>query len=164
MKLPAHHPVSPITADDLQHFGTLVPPTGLNLLRILGQRDGLALLNGLSGVQIMVPKGPCNNPSGARVWAYITRVIGEGAMNTLAQHMGGQYMDVPTLDDLRKERRNHAIRTQFDYLTARVPGGEGLSKARAVQELVLMHAPITWRQIETILDRPAVMPTTQNLF
>lgn len=160
--IPAHHPLSAITSADLQQFGHLVPPTGNAILRMLGVPAGLLLLNGLPGVQAVVPKGPCNNPGGARVWAYLSAVIGVNTMTVLAREMGGECLEVPTLDALRKERRNHAIRTQFDRMTASAPAGEGMSKARAVQELGLIHAPITWRQLEIILDRPSLEPVCQN--
>lgn len=160
--LPAHHPISPITEADLRHYASLVPPSGVAVLRVLGVTAGLRLLNGLQGVQIMVPKGPCNNPGGARVWAFLVGVIGDAAMNVLAKEMGGGCLEVPTLDALRTERRNHAIRTEFDRLTASAPLGEGLSKARAVQALCMAHAPITWRHLEIILDRPSAVPVCQN--
>jgi hypothetical protein len=89
-------------------------------------------------------------------------VIGTDAMTVLAREMGGECLEVPTLDDLRKERRNRAIRAQFDRLTARAPAGEGLSKARAMQELALTHGPISWRQLESIVDRPSLEPVCQN--
>lgn len=160
--LPAHHPISPVTEADLRHYASLVPPSGAAVLRLLGVPAGLALLNGLQGVQVVVPKGPCNNPGGARVWKFLAEVVGDAAMNVLAREMGGECLEVPTLDALRKERRNHAIRSEFDRLTASAPAGEGLSKARAVQALGLAHAPITWRQLETILDRPSLAPVCQN--
>jgi hypothetical protein len=160
--LPAHHPVSPVTESDLLDFVHLVPHSGIHLLVLLGKPAGLKLINGLAGVQVLVPKGPCNNPGGARVWAYLAGVIGLDAMHKLADEMGGECLEVPTLDTLRKARRNRAIRAEFDRLTARAPAGEGLSKARAVQELGLMHAPITWRQLENILDRPSLAPVCQD--
>lgn len=151
--LPAHHVLSAISANDLAALAAWVPPSGAELVRVLGVSGALALLNGLGGVQLWVPKGPCNNPAGARTWAYVARVVGEAAMLDLAREWGGQWLEVPTLDALRKERRNRAMRCQFDQLTAKAPQGTGLSKARAVQELCLRFAPITWRQIETIVDR-----------
>ncbi|MEO8118732.1 MAG: hypothetical protein ABI606_05340 [Rhodoferax sp.] len=160
--LPAHHPVSNITEADLQHFANLVPPSGSALLRMLGVSAGLSLLNVWAGVQVVVPKGPCNNAGGAKRWAQMVAIVGEDAMGVLAREMGGEVLEVPTLDALRKERRNHAIRTQFDRLTAKEPAGEGLSKGRAVQELGLSHAPITWRQLEVILDRPSAESSQQN--
>ena len=161
--LPAHHPISPVTEADLRHYASLVPPSGAAVLRLLGVPAGLRLLNGLQGVQVVVPKGPCNNASGARVWKFLAGVVGDAAMNVLAREMGGECLEVPTLDALRKERRNQAIRSEFDRLTASAPAGEGLSKARAVQALGLAHAPITWRQLETILDRPSAAPVCQSV-
>lgn len=160
--LSPHHTHSPVLVADLALFAYLVPPSGAVLLRLLGVTAGLALINGLGGVQVLVPKGPCNNAGGARVWGYLARVIGVDAMLVLAREMGGEGLEVPTLDSLRKERRNAAMRAQFDQMTAREPAGQALSKARAVQELCLLHRPITHRQIESILDRATYAPDLQN--
>ena len=160
--LTPHHPISPIREEDLDAFAFLVPPSGVKLLVLLGKHDGLRLLNAWPGVQIVVPKGPCNNQGGARRWAQIVAIVGEPATVKLADEMGGECMEVPTLDDLRKERRNRAIRAQFDELTASAPHGQGLSKAAAVLELNLLHAPMTWRQLEIIIDRPVVDWSAQN--
>lgn len=151
--LSPHHPISAICNESLDAFAHLIPPTGNHLLGLLGKHDGLRLLNAWPGVQIVVPKGPCNNAGGARRWAQIVAIIGEAATVTLANEMGGEWLEVPTLSRLRRARRNHAIRTEFDRLTARPPAGEGMSKAAAVQELGMLNAPLSWRQIENILDR-----------
>lgn len=161
--LSPHHPSSPIREEDLYAFAHLVPPSGVKLLALLGAHDGLLLLNAWPGVQIVVPKGPCNNPGGARRWAQIVAIVGEPATVKLADELGGECLEVPTLDDLRKERRNSAIRAQFDRLTAPAPHGQSLSKAAAVLELNLLHAPITWRQLEIIIDRPTVDWSAQNI-
>lgn len=160
--LPPHHPISPIREADLDEFAHLVPTSGIKLLVLLGKHDGLRLLNVWPGVQIVVPKGPCNNEGGARRWAQIVAIVGEPATLKLAGEMGGESLEVPTLDALRTERRNSAIRAQFDELTAPAPHGQGLSKAAAVLELGLLHAPITWRQLEIIIDRPALDGSIQN--
>lgn len=157
----AHHPSSPITEGDLQAFAHLVPPSGVQLLALLGRFDGLRLLNAWPGVQVVVPKGPCNNPGGARRWAQFVGIVGERATGLLAGELGGECLEVPTLQALRTERRHSAIRQQFDQLTAPAPAGGGQSKAAAVQELCLRHAPITWRQVETILDRPTPVAVAQ---
>lgn len=160
----SYHPSSPITEADLGAFAHLVPPSGVHLLVLLGRPDGLRLLNAWPGVQVVVPKGPCNNAGGARRWAQFVGVVGERATLLLAQDMGGECLEVPTLQTLRTERRNSAIRAQFDRLTASPPGGRGLSRAAAVQELNLLHAPITWRQLDAILDRPTLAVHQGGLF
>lgn len=151
--LSPHHPISPIREEDLQTFKHLVPPTAAHLLALLGTHDALALFNAWPGVQIAIPKGPCNNAGGARRWVQIVAIVGESAALKLAEDMGGQIMEVPMFHSLRKARRNQAIRTAFDSMTGRPPAGGGMSKASAVHALGLMHSPITWRQIEVILDR-----------
>lgn len=161
-QLPPHHPSSPITEADLRTFEHLLPPSGVHLLVLLGRADGLRLFNVWPGVQVVVPKGPCNNAGGARRWAQFVAALGERATLLLADELGGDCLEVPTLDALRKERRNCAIRTEFDRLTATAPAGEGLSKAAAVQALVLRFAPLTWRQVETVLDRPSRCAAVAN--
>jgi hypothetical protein len=164
MTLPQYHPCSPILEADLDAFAHLLPPSGVKLLVLLGKHDCLRLLNAWPGVQIVVPKGPCNNAGGARRWAQIVAIVGAPATLKLADEMGGECLEVPTLDGLRKERRNGAIRAHFDHLTAKAPHGQGLSKAAAVQELCLLHAPITWRQLEIIIDRPVPAQLQPFLF
>lgn len=158
--IPAHHPMSDIRACDLTEFASLVPPSGRELLRLLGERAALALLNAWPGVQVPVPKRRDANAHGARRWAQIAAIVGDESMTALAAALGGNVMEVPTCNDLRIARRNHVVRQQFDELTA--PHGGGLSKAAAVQELVLHHAPITYRQIELILDQPSRVEIRQN--
>jgi hypothetical protein len=158
-----HHYNSPIREEDLGQFAHLVTPSGAQLLRSLGRKDGLVLINRLGGCQLVVPKGPTNNPAGARLWAHLCSAMGEPVVQKLAAAHGGEGLEVPTLHALRVARRNAALCTEFDRLTARPPAGEGLSKARAVQQLGLSHGPITWRQIEVILDTPPAPIAPQQL-
>lgn len=162
--LPPHHMHSPLRGQDLEKFKSLIPPRGMQLLALLGQHDGLRLLNAWPGVQIVVPKGPCNNAGGARRWAQIVAVAGEQATLKLSKEMGGQSLEVPTLDGLRKARRNAAIVAKFDELTAPMPRGQGLSKAAAVLELGMLNAPITYRQLELIIDNPGFDLPQNQLF
>lgn len=86
--LPEGHVLSAIIAGDLEEFAAWIPPSGADMLRVLGVTAGLALLNGLGGAQLWVPKGPCNNAAGARTWAYLARIVGEAAMLDLARVWG----------------------------------------------------------------------------
>lgn len=145
--------MSAIREEDLKVFAHLIPSSGALLLSLLGNREALLLLNAWPGVQFNVPMGPDNNVYGARLWSKIVNIMGETATAKLAHDMGGECLEIPTLHRLRTERRNHVLRAEFDRLTDRPPAGEGMSKAQAVTELAILYAPITWRQIETILDR-----------
>lgn len=163
MTRPLHpaHLHAPLTEADLSGpLAQWLPASAVQLVRALGVGAALALLNHYPGVQIPnVPKHPSANPHGARRWAALADVMGEDGMRTLAAAYGGGGLDVPNCHQLRVQRRNAHLRTQFDQLTASAPAGQGLSKARAVEALVLALAPITWRQVEQILDTPT--PGTQ---
>ncbi len=153
---------SPIRLQDLQQWAHLVPPSGQTLLRLFGPESALVLFNRLPGYQTMVPKTPDKTPGGALTWARLVAHIGTDLMYSLASRMGSECLEVPTLEALRVERRRQALRQTFDAITAPPPAGAGLSKARAVQELCLQFAPITWRQVEIILDQPSAEPSPQN--
>jgi hypothetical protein len=157
-----HHPEHPITVRDLADMSHLLPSGGAYLVRLLGVAAALALINTWSGVQLPIPKRADSNARGAARWAEIAAVIGEPAMQVLAADRGGDMLDIPNCNALRKERRNRAICAQFDQLTGRRPMGEGLSKNAAVIRLGMSNAPITYRQIETILDRPSLYTLAQN--
>jgi Mor transcription activator family len=159
-----HHLQAPVTPDDLQTFAELVPPTGRAIVRMIGMIDAVKVINTWRGAQIIIPKGACNNPGGAKRWAQLSAAVGEHILSALAQHLGGDCLDVPNLEGLRIARRNRAIVGEFDRLTAREPAGEALSKTRAVEQLAIAHH-LSYRQIEDILDKPgfeSVNPANQT--
>lgn len=156
-----HYYRAELSASDLGQWASLLPPTGVELVRLLGADAALRLFNVWPGVQFLVPKGPCANSGGVRRWAQLCEVLGESATLVLSRELGGVGLNVPTLARLRQERRNHGIRIAFDFLTSSNGLDVGLSKARAVHELCLLYAPMSCRQIETILDRPGVELTPQ---
>lgn len=161
-RLSPHHPEHPVTEQDLHDFADLLPAGAVELVRLLGTESALALMNQWPGVKLPVPKRSDANERGAARWTEIAAVIGESAMQVLAAERGGDMLGVSSCDALRKARRNRAICAEFDQLTGRRPMGEGLSKSAAVIRLGMRHAPITYRQIETILDRPSAVPAAQN--
>jgi hypothetical protein len=152
-----------LTVADVQgSLAHLLPASAVQLVRTVGADAALALLNHFPGVQIPnVPKHPNANPHGARRWAMLAEVMGEAAMAELAASHGGHGLDVPNCHALRTARRNAWLCQRFDALVASAPAGQGLSKNAAVELLVLAFAPITWRQVELIVDNPAPEPCTQ---
>ncbi|MDP2808666.1 MAG: hypothetical protein Q8O34_00790 [Rhodocyclaceae bacterium] len=149
--------MKPLTAADVACVGHLLPYTALHILRVLGEDAGLALLNTLPGVQITVPRHPDRHPAGARRWAMLAGIVGADGMAALADEFGATVLEIPVCDEARKEARNRAIRAEFDRLTMK----EGASKAQAIYELGLLHRPITYRQLEKIVDRPDVVESRQ---
>ncbi len=148
-----HHLLAPITTDDLQTFAALVPPSGRAIVRMVGVAEAVTVINAWHGAQIIIPKGPCNNPGGAKRWEQLSAAVGESILNKLAQCMGGDCLDVPNLEALRIARRNRAIVGEFDYLTSPEPAGHALSKTRAVEQLAIANH-LSYRQLEEILDKP----------
>ena len=154
---PAHLHAPLTEADVCGPLAHLLPPSAAQLVAVLGVEAALALLNHYPGVQIPnVPKHPNANPNGARRWAMLADAMGESAMAALAKSHGGGGLDVPNCHALRTARRNAALRARFDQLGAsEAAGGEALSKNAAVELLVLAFRPMTWRQVEVIVDSPS---------
>ncbi len=150
---------APLSVADVTHYACLIPASGQELLHILGADTFVKLINGLRGVQMVVPRGPCNNAAGAHAWRFLVGIVGESATLALSNNYAGRELNVPRLEELRRERRNTALRGDFDRLTAsKDSGGQDLSKTRAVQQLALGYG-LTWRGVEMIIDRPSGMPT-----
>jgi hypothetical protein len=154
-----------ITQADATHYAALIPASGHELLHLLGLDAGVKLINALRGVQLVVPRGPCNNDAGAQAWRFLVAIVGEPATLALSKAYAGRPLNVPRLEELRRERRNTALRGDFDRLTARAPEGSALSKTRAVQQLALKYQ-LTWRGVELVIDRPSGMdnPIPPQLF
>ena len=121
--------------------------------QIAADLEAIALLNTWPGVEIRVPRFPDAHPSGARRWMQIANVIGEIAMQKLASLYGGTMLEIPLCSRARQAKRNRIICRDFDHLTGKPPEGIGLSKTEAVQEIGMRYAPISARQIESILNR-----------
>lgn len=146
-------PPRQLTVASLDEVGHLLPPTARTLVRRLGVVTALALLNRLPGAQLPVPKGPGNNADGARRWARIAEVVGEAAMPAIAEHWGGDMLDVPLCLQALDEQRNRWMRRRYDELTSL--RGPALSSYHALEELQLTLAeagqPITFRVIQQIV-------------
>lgn len=135
---------------DLEH---LMPPSVHTLVDCIGAPAALALLNTWPGAEVKVPRFPDANPAGARRWAQLAEVVGEDAMQRLADFYGGDVLAIPLCSRARQEKRNRVIRRDFDQFTTRQPTGFGLSKTDAIREIGMRYAPISARQIESILNR-----------
>lgn len=145
--------MKPLTQADVALVGEgMLPPSALSLIGIVGLEPGLALLNAWPGIQFVCPKHRARNPKGQALWSRLAAIVGEDAMTALAAECGGTVIEVPVCEVFRREIRNRSIRQLFDELTMKC----GASKAQAVQELGMAFAPITYRQLEKIIDGVAV--------
>jgi hypothetical protein len=139
----------PLTPDDIEIVGHLLPPSAHVLIKHLGVAPALALLNTWPGVQFQMPRRPDANPAGAKKWKFIASIMGEEATGKLAAYAGGDVLEIPMCRAARDELRHRTIRAEFDALTL----VEGISKSQAVQILGLKYG-LVWRQMEKIIDRP----------
>jgi hypothetical protein len=142
-----------LTGDDFTELTHLMPETARTLAQCIGTEATVALLNAWPGVEVKVPRFPDANPAGARRWAQMAAVIGAPAMERLAALYGGTTLEIPLCSRVRQERRNRVIRQDFDQFTSKPPAGIGLSKTEAVQEIGMRYAPISARQIESIINQ-----------
>ena len=145
--------IAPLTAEDFTELAHLMPETARPLEACMGIIAATALLNAWPGVEVKVPRFPDANPAGARRWSQMSAVVGEPAMRHLAALYGGTVLEIPLCSRVRQEKRNRVIRRDFDQFTSKPPVGIGLSKAEAVQEIGMRYAPISVRQIESILNQ-----------
>ena len=139
----------PLTPEDCAAVAGCLPYTALALIKLLGAEAACALLNARPGVTIVIPKHPDANPAGAKRWAELAALIGEPAMQVLADKWGGEALSIPVCKRARLELRARRIRAHWDRLV----NAEGLSGRQAVYEIGLLEAPITSRAIEQICGR-----------
>lgn len=142
-----------LVVDDFTNLDHLMPETARLLVGCMGVEAAVALLNTWPGVEVKVPRFPDANPAGAKRWAQMAAVIGEPAMRKLAALYGGTVLEIPLCSRVQQEKRNRVIRQDFDRFTSKPPAGIGLSKADAVQEIGMRYAPISVRQIKSILNQ-----------
>ncbi len=139
----------PLTPDDCQAVAGCLPYTALALINVLGAEAACALLNARPGVTLVIPKHAHANAAGARRWAELAALIGEGAMSRLAQKWGGEALSIPVCKQAREELRARRCRAHWDRLV----NTEKLSGRQAVYEICLLEAPITSRAVELICGR-----------
>jgi len=142
-----------LTVDDFTSLPHLMPETARLLAGCMGVEAAVDLLNTWPGVEVKVPRFPDANPAGAKRWAQMASVVGEPAMRKLAALYGGTVLEIPLCSRVQQEKRNRIIRQDFDRITSKPPAGPGLSKAEAVQEIGMRYAPISVRQIKSILNQ-----------
>ena len=142
-----------LMVDDFTNLDHLMPETAKLLAGCMGSEAAVALLNAWPGVAVKVPRFPDANSAGARRWAQMAAVVGEPAMRKLAALYGGTVLEIPLCSRVQQEKRNRVIRQDFDRFTSKPPVGIGLSKADAVQEIGMRYAPISVRQIKSILSQ-----------
>lgn len=151
-----------VTEQDLVSLAAWVPPGTAEMVRVLGTRLTVRLINRWPGVVMQVPVIESRHAAGIERRADLVRALGEADANALCAAWGGETLVLPVMRSLLREKRQRWLRQAFDDMTA---GGAAMSKGRAVTVLGLRLGaaglPMTSRQISAALDRPDVVTTPQ---
>lgn len=142
-------PSRPLTPEDCAAIAGCLPYTALALIKAIGAVPACTLINERPGVTIVIPKHRQANSAGARRWTELAALIGEEAMQKLADKWGGEPLSIPVCKKAREELRARRIRAHWDRLV----NTDGLSGRQAVYEICLLEAPITSRAVEQICGR-----------
>ena len=98
--------------DDVQH---LVPETGRLLIRLIGLRNTVKLVNELGGTSFPVSLG--KNRQGHIRYEMLAEVVGVEAANVLTRHFGGDTLYIPLCKVALRELLQREIRSEFDRIT-----------------------------------------------
>lgn len=141
-----------VTEQDLVDFAHCVPPGMAELVRVLGARLAVRMVDTWPGVLIAVPVADSRQASGIERRAELVRALGEADAAALCTAYGGESIALPVMRWLLRAKRQRWLRREFDAMPA------GISKMRAVTRLGLRLGAaglaMTSRQISTALDTP----------
>lgn len=150
-----------VTEQDLGDLVAWVPPGAAEMVRVLGARLTVRLINLWPGVALAVPMPDSRHASGMARRAELAAALGPEDAAALCVAWGGQVLLLPVMRSLLREKRQRWLRTEFDALSAL-----GMTRVRAVTVLGLRLAAagqsMTSRQISSALDRhDAALPADQ---
>ena len=126
-------------------------PTVINeIIGIIGHGRAMSLVHEFGGQELRIPK-----TEGGDTWAALAEVIGEKAMVALAKHLGGgEPLYIALCQQALKQDRNRKMIARYDSLLR-----ESHSSRGAVSILVREFRPISYRQVEKIVNSPLPAPT-----
>ncbi|CAG0958546.1 hypothetical protein ARNL5_00726 [Anaerolineae bacterium] len=114
------------------------------IVRAIGHGPAMALVRSFGGQELRIPRGP-----GGETWAELVEVLGEEVTCRLAAAFGGgEPIYIALCTQAMKDDRNRQMVKRYDELL------RGNSARKAVAVLVREFAPISYRQVETIVNTP----------
>lgn len=126
-----------------------LPAVIQEIVRAIGHGKAMDLVQAFGGQEIRIPRA-----AGSESWYALAEVIGAAAANTLATEMGGgDLVYIALCSRSLKADRNRKMISRYDALLR-----DGNSGFRAVAILVREFAPISNRQVKTILNSPQEAP------
>lgn len=125
---------------------TLLPPSIQEIVRLVGFGKAMALVREFGGQEMPIPR----TERGA-AWAALVELIGEPATRTLTAAIpsGHEKIYIALCYRAMKADRNRRMIARYDELLAAGHSGRG-----AVSVIVREFGPISYRQVEAIVNSP----------
>ncbi|SDI52683.1 hypothetical protein [Propionivibrio dicarboxylicus] len=121
-----------------------------DIVRLIGHGKAMQLVAEFGGQDLRIPKTDQSD-----TWAAIEEVIGAEAMKILAAEYGGtEPVYIAMCFKAMKADRNRRMITRYDSLIKEGHTGRG-----AVSVIVREFRPISYRQVETIINAPTPGPS-----
>lgn len=119
-----------------------LPAVIREIIRLIGHGPAMALVREFGGLPLRIPVTDASETSAALV-----EVIGERLTKALCAAMGGEEIYIALCAEAVRAERNRAMIARYDALLA-----EGHSGRGAVSVLVREYRPISYRQVEKIVN------------
>lgn len=127
-----------------------LPAVILEIIDVIGHGKAMALVHEFGGQELRIPK-----TDSSATWAALAEVIGERAMERLsAAFGGGEPLYIALCTRALQQDRNRKMIARYDSLLR-----ESHSSRGAVSILVREFRPISYRQVEKIINSPLPAPT-----
>jgi len=121
-----------------------VPAVIAEIIAIIGHGPATALVREFGGQEIRIPATETSE-----TWAALAEVIGDRATRELSAAMAGEEIYIALCAAAIRAERNRNMVARYDALLA-----EGHSGRGAVSVLVREFRPISYRQVEKIINAP----------
>lgn len=119
-----------------------LPEIIVEIVGVIGHGSAMELVREMGGQNIFIPRGP-----GCASWDLLAQVIGEPSTGRLSMAMGGREVYIALCHKALKAARNRRMIDRYDELLR-----NGCSARQAVNVLVREARPISYRQVETIVN------------
>lgn len=127
-----------------------LPAVIQEIIQLIGHAKAMALVREFGGQELRIPRSEMGD-----TWAALAEVIGEKAMAILANSFGGGDPLYIALCHLAlKQDRNREMIARYEHLLKQGHSGRG-----AVSVLVREYGPISYRQVEKVVNSPLPAPS-----
>lgn len=126
-----------------------LPPMIQEIIRLIGYTKTMELVREFGGQELRIPKTDEGD-----AWAALSEVIGLRAMKILANEFGGEMLYIALCDKAVRADRSRRMISRYDTLLS-----NGHSGRAAVSILVKEFGPISYRQVEKIINSPLPTPS-----